>query len=115
MKYSKDDKAQALETIRARLAAIPVDAYGKRTIYGCVKHVSRSGMMREIELYTIDSGELCRLSWSAACALDWPLGKSGGVRVSGCGMDMIFHLVDCVMASIGNRSDWQSEFRISQI
>lgn len=73
------------------------------TVYATVRTVSRSGMSRRIDLYTIcgdspaDGGKpwLARLSGFAARALGWPC-NDDGVRVDGCGMDMRFHLVDCL-------------------
>jgi hypothetical protein len=55
----------------------------------CV-HVSRSGMMRNIRIFSPDMRDISAL---AAAALGWTEGKHGGVRVDGCGMDMGFHLV----------------------
>lgn len=55
----------------------------------CV-HVSRSGMMREIRVFSPDMRDISAI---AAAATGWTLWKRGGVRVDGCGMDMGFHLV----------------------
>ena len=61
----------------------------------CVlRHCSRSGMMRVIDLFVIRKGDLRRISWSAAKALGWTYDRNHeGVKVGGCGMDMGFHLV----------------------
>ncbi len=78
------------------------------TVYCNVETVARSGMSRVISIwgYCRDengkvmlgpNGEPLRIhpNYSAALALDWPLAKVGrdGIKVSGCGMDMCFHLV----------------------
>lgn len=64
------------------------------TIYTIVRHVSRSGMSRVIDVYRIVDSEPVRFSWSAAKALDWTYDKRHeGIRVGGCGMDMCFHTV----------------------
>ena len=62
---------------------------------GCiVRHVSRSGMQREISLYiATKAGEMVCLDWYAARALGYRRGRSGGLIVGGCGMDMCFHTV----------------------
>lgn len=62
-------------------------------VLGCVKHVSRSGMMREISLYAVVDGELQWLSGLAARAMGERLGPREGIKVGGCGMDMVFHLI----------------------
>jgi hypothetical protein len=50
-------------------------------------------MMREISLFTVVNGEICCLTYWAASALGYKIGKHGGIRVPGCGMDMGFHIV----------------------
>src|SRR6185369_5751974 len=63
------------------------------TVYTVLRHVSRSGMMRRIDLYANNpDGGLIYLSGYAAGALDYPR-PDNGIKVSGCGMDMGFHLV----------------------
>lgn len=72
-------------------------------VYATVRTVSRSGMSRRIDLYTIaadagrDGGQpwLAYLSGLAAAVLGWPC-NDDGVRVDGCGMDMRFHLVEAL-------------------
>jgi hypothetical protein len=68
------------------------------TVYCVLRHVSRSGMQREISLHSVDSGngkraDISWLSGLAARALGMRLGKRDGIIVGGCGMDMGFHLV----------------------
>lgn len=62
-------------------------------VYTILRHVSQSGMSRQIDLYYFDKkGEKYYLSWHASKVLGWSMGKHG-IKVSGCGMDMGFHLV----------------------
>lgn len=62
------------------------------TIYTILRHVSKSGLTRDISLIVIkDNRPLCIDYW-ASIALDLPL-KNNGIRVSGAGMDMGFALV----------------------
>lgn len=88
MKHSKqevaDAKARLLEWVK------PGD-----TVYTILRHVSRSGMQREIGLVLIDKdGDTKHPNHAAATVLGWPLNKNGdGLKVGGCGMDMGFHLV----------------------
>lgn len=60
-----------------------------------VRHVSRSGMSRNISLKYVKNGELMDITYNAALVLDWPLvdGWNYSVKVGGCGMDMGFHTV----------------------
>lgn len=63
------------------------------TVYLVLSRVSRSGMSRVIKCLTHDH---LNISFDVARASDSPFvaGMQGGVRVSGCGMDMGLHLVD---------------------
>ena len=65
------------------------------TIYCTIRHVSRSGMMRIIDLYYIDGGSLKPVS---ACNTDsfphkFVFEHGGGYKITGCGMDMTFKIV----------------------
>lgn len=65
------------------------------TVYTILNHKSASGMSRAISLVIGGkNGEIIKLDWYAIKA---GLGKfdqtNGGIKVSGCGMDMGFHLV----------------------
>jgi len=64
------------------------------TIYTIIRHVSPSGMTREISLRMIDAGRIISLDWLVAQATGKKVGKHNGLVVKGCGMDMGFHLVD---------------------
>ena len=86
---SKSSKAQhaAIDELRAMLK--PGDV-----IYTTLNHVSRSGMMRVIDLRVMRNNEPLRISWSVAQAIGCTYNtKYEGVRIDGCGMDMGFSLV----------------------
>lgn len=95
----EDEKQQAIATLREILTP-------GHTVYTMVRHVSRSGMSRNIDAYAFvadedgnNDGEPIRfyLTKLASRALGWPMARNDdGMRVSGCGMDMGFHLVYCL-------------------
>lgn len=63
-------------------------------VYTILRHVSRSGMLRVIDLVTFASGRPSHCGWNAAKALGWAYHRGhNGVKMEGCGMDMGFHLV----------------------
>jgi hypothetical protein len=82
---------QSLNAVKedARRALLAVLKPGD-TIYCVLRHVSRSGMQREISLFT---KEMLSLDHYAAILLDMRRGKRAGLVVGGCGMDMDFHVV----------------------
>lgn len=86
-RYSNADRAEALQSLREHFKP-------GQTVYTILRHVSSSGMSRDISVITIDDeGQIRQWDWAVACVLGEPLAKREGVRVGGCGMDMGFHLV----------------------
>lgn len=63
------------------------------TIYQVVRHVSGSGMRREISSFAVHNGELVRLDYYIKCLTGRRLGKHDGIVCDGCGMDMGYDLV----------------------
>ena len=85
------EKSEAIERLRELLAG---DAYPK--IHTITRHVSASGMTRDISLIYVKGGAIHNLTYSAALALGWPLSEKSGnraIRVTGAGLDMAFHTV----------------------
>jgi hypothetical protein len=64
------------------------------TIYGIIDHVSSSGMSRTIRFILIKNNMPVYLDGVIADLLDYKIDlKHNGLKVSGCGMDMIFSVV----------------------
>lgn len=85
MKYSKEEVKNSMDLLHKWLKP------GSK-VYTVLRHVSRSGMSRRIDLYTIVDGEMQYLSHAAAVVMGDPR-PNDGIKVGGCGMDMGFHLV----------------------
>jgi hypothetical protein len=85
------ERRESIERLRTLFAGDE-----KPVIHTITRHVSSSGMTRDISLIYANSAGLTNITYSAALALGWPLSEKSGnraVRVSGCGMDMGFHTV----------------------
>jgi len=64
------------------------------TVHAVLRHVSRSGMTRWIDLYFIEDGHPHWLSYRAAAVMDQTFDKRREcIKIGGCGMDMGFALV----------------------
>src|SRR4051794_37155071 len=100
-KYTKAEVQESLARLRKLCPPGTV-------VYCNLRHVSRSGMMREISLHVVHKGALVSLSWDAARVLGWRInnGRSHwALRVSGCGMDMGFHTVNALSYALhGHKS-----------
>lgn len=83
------EKAEAKEALKRFIRR------GTR-VYTTVRHVSRSGMQRAIQVFVIHKGDPVDLSWRVAELLGWSVHSKGGVKVDGCGMDMGFHVVNAL-------------------
>ena len=88
---AKKNETEQVEAIRA------LREMGLRpgsTIYTQVTHVARSGMSRTIECFVVVDGGIVNISGYVAHAIGESRDhKRGGLRVSGCGMDMCWHTV----------------------
>jgi hypothetical protein len=66
-----------------------------QTIYTSLKGVSSSGMSRKISLYVVADGQIEDITWLVGRALGYSQDqKTGGLKVSGAGMDMGFAVVN---------------------
>lgn len=64
------------------------------TLYTILRHCSRSGMSRSIQVVKMEETGLVYLGYNAALAIGMPYDrKNEGVKMGGCGMDMGFALV----------------------
>ena len=95
-------KAQLAEINEARAQLREIvdrsqQTHDSPTIYTILRHVSSSGMSRDISLKLVDEdGELRDITYKAALALgEKPKERNGQrvIRVHGAGMDMGYHLV----------------------
>lgn len=86
-RISRSERAAAIENLRSMLK--PGD-----TVYTVLRHVSAPGMSRKINVYRIENNAPQWLSRRVALAIGESLDeRSGAIKVSGCGMDMGFHIV----------------------
>ena len=86
----KEDQAYAVE----RLLSYYLNE-GDR-VYTIQRHVSSSGMSRDISVLVAKGDRIEDVTYYAAHALGWRLVERNGrraIRVQGAGMDMGFHLV----------------------
>jgi hypothetical protein len=81
MKTTKQEKAQAYQDLLK---------YRGQQVAAAVKSVSKSGMSRRIEFYGPD---FRRIGGDIANLLEYSYDYTKGMRVDGCGMDMIFSVL----------------------
>lgn len=87
------------------------------TIYTVLRHVSASGMSRSISVKICLDNEVITLDYSLKeLGIAKFYRNQNGLKVTGCGMDMGFDLVDRMFACIyGFDYVWQKDFRHSWI
>lgn len=64
-----------------------------QTVYISVKHVSSSGLSRQLRVYVVRNGEIVDITYRVSKILDWRLNDNYNLVVSGCGVDIGFHTV----------------------
>lgn len=87
----EQEKQEAVNTLLAILK--PGD-----TVYTDVKHVSHSGMSRQVAVFVpyVDDGGKARIkeiTWLVSKVLGVSVGSKYGIIMGGCGMDMCFEVV----------------------
>lgn len=71
------------------------------TIVASVKHVSSSGMSRDIGFAMITSqGYLFNMTYCMSLLAECKLKDNHTIRIGGCGMDMIFHSLYCFNGNV---------------
>jgi len=102
------------EAITALKEALKPYRNKKRAVYNVLHHVSASGMTRAIGTFVVIENEIHRLDYYMVKAgIGKFNNKHGGITVTGCGMDMGFHLVDNMMhVALGlGSSEWQKKYK----
>lgn len=104
------DKELARMELRERFAK-----QDRPTVYTVLRHVSQSGMSRDISLKTMEDGRLIDITYTASIALGEKVKDRNGQRVIRvrCGMDMGFHLVYSLSATLYPNME-RGGYRISQ-
>lgn len=109
-KYTKAEIAESRESLRRLFLD-----HNIREVKCCLKHVSKSGMARDIKLYVVMPargdypGDLRSITYDAAVVLGESV-RNEGVRMTGCGMDMGFHAVyNLAWALFGRPDTWSAE------
>jgi len=91
-------KAQMLidkEEARTKLRAIFAEQE-KPKVYTVLRHISSSGLSKDISLKTVQNGQIIDITYYTAKALGDTLKERNGqraIRVNGGGMDLGYHLV----------------------
>lgn len=105
-RYTKAEQEEAKTNLRQEFPA-------GSTVKLILSHVSRTGMSRTIRTLTAEDRDVS--SWVArAVGLSWDSTFMGGVKISGCGMDMGFHLVDCLSYALYGAAIDQSRERLNE-
>lgn len=86
-KAQKAERDEAVRELREMLK--PGD-----TVYTILRHTSASGMYRALDVHVMRDNEPRRITWKVGKALEVKYDlRREALGVSGCGMDMGFHVV----------------------
>ena len=80
-------------------------------VYARVESVAKSGMSRTISFYMIEGCELCNITGAIGEVTGHSRDRrTGGLRVRGCGMDMVWHALYIYACKRGWDSPQQQRF-----
>lgn len=106
------ERDEARETLRTMFSG-----QWDKKVYTILRHVSSSGMSRDISLKMVGKdGRLWDITYLAAKATGETCRDRHGqnvIRVSGCGMDMGFHLVSGLSWTLYNGHDDRPDYVLS--
>lgn len=75
-------------------------------VHTITTHVAQSGMSRAVKVLAVKDGDIWDVSYLVARATDRKVNqRHGGVVVTGCGMDMEFHVVYGLSAALYGYGD----------
>ena len=84
---TKTETAQSLEYLRSVLKP-------GTEVFTQLRHVSKSGMTRWLDVYTVINGSIRNITWDVCAAADFTFcGRRHALKIGGCGMDMGFSAV----------------------
>ena len=116
----KQELAQERESSRAFLASV-FEAQERPTVYTVLRHVSASGMTRDISLFTLYQGRIINITWhasrvSSVCSSLRTSNGFNAIRVGGAGMDMGFHVVYSLSCALfcPDKYDHDSAYKLHQ-
>lgn len=115
MVTKKTNEAIDKELARMKLRELFTEQ-SKPTVYTVLRHVSQSGMSRDISLFIVEDNRLRNITYTASIALGEKVKDKNGqrvIRVNGCGMDMGFHLVYS-LASVLYPNEDRAGYKLSQ-
>lgn len=104
---TKKTKAEKEEIERSKVKIREILATNPPEIYTILRSVSASGMSREISVSVVLAGKLICIDHHVANVLGLHFGKRG-LKVTGCGMDMGFHVVYNLFLALGASWDQHS-------
>lgn len=91
MKYSKKEQESAFEHLKQ---------YKGKEVAVNITSVSRSGMSRTMQFYADGYN---RITYSIAVLLELPHNDKG-LKITGCGMDMVFHVLSSLNYEMAKRT-----------
>lgn len=103
----KAQAQQEQESARRYLLSI-LERQEKPTLYTSLKHVSSSGMSRDMKVLTALDGQILDVTWYVGRLGIGTIKERNGqrvIRVGGCGMDMGFHVVYSISSDLYRHQD----------
>ena len=92
-----------------------VDHQNRKKIFLSLKHASKSEMTSSISVFFPIAEDMVKVDWDVASIVDSKIDdKHGGVKITGCNMDMGLALLDDLFFKIGEFG-WQKKYKMEWV
>ena len=103
----KEQAKKEVDSASAYLLSI-LEKQETPTLYTSLKHVSSSGMSRDMKVLAVVNGQIVDVTWYVGKLNVGTIKERNGqrvIRVGGCGMDMGFHVVYSISSYLYRNQD----------
>lgn len=105
MKTLTKKEVQAQEVMEATEKLMEMLEKSKHTVYTQIHYVSSSGMTRGISCYIAIDSEIINIDWYLVKLGLFKYHSKGGLKTTGCGMDMAFDMVYTLSSKLYRNDD----------
>ena len=104
---------EALQDLREYFSNVRDANREALTVYTVLRHVSKSGMYRALDVYIMRNNEPLRITWSVCKALGYRYDQNHeALGTTGCGMDMGYGVAASLSRALFHGTDRAKRYKV---